>query len=244
MFARPLYASLTLLSALCLSQLALAGEPLVASDAVPGSLSANTSVTSEYFFRGLSQTGGLPAIQGGLDYALSLAAPVELYAGVWSSNVRFSQATLEADLYAGLRGAVGAFSWDLGAYAYLYPGAAASLAYDFFEGALGLGYDLGFASFSLSANYSPNNFGASGQALYTRLGLEAPLGDRLTLSAGVGYQTIEDNAAFGTPDYLDYSVGLGATLVGVDAALSFQGAAIEGCASGCQGLVFSLSKSL
>ncbi|MBS0329933.1 MAG: hypothetical protein JSR30_08780, partial [Proteobacteria bacterium] len=45
---------------------AMADEP-----ASPHTLSANVSLTSNYVFRGISQTGGEPAIQGGLDYSHS-----------------------------------------------------------------------------------------------------------------------------------------------------------------------------
>ena len=37
----------------------------------PHSFSANVGLTSNYIFRGISQTGGKPALQGGFDYAHS-----------------------------------------------------------------------------------------------------------------------------------------------------------------------------
>lgn len=56
-----------------------------ADDATPiHSFSANVALTSNYMFRGVSQTDDGPAIQGGFDYEYT---PLGLYAGVWASNV-------------------------------------------------------------------------------------------------------------------------------------------------------------
>ncbi len=46
--------------------------------------SANVALTTNYMFRGVSQTNNGPAIQGGFDYEYS---PYNLYVGVWASNV-------------------------------------------------------------------------------------------------------------------------------------------------------------
>ncbi len=51
---------------------------------------ANVALTTNYMFRGVSQTGNGPAIQGGFDYSYT---PIGLYAGVWASNVDSSSGT-------------------------------------------------------------------------------------------------------------------------------------------------------
>ena len=56
----------------------------------PNSLKANVALTSNYMFRGISQTNNGPAIQGGFDYTY---VPWSIYAGVWGSNVNSSSAT-------------------------------------------------------------------------------------------------------------------------------------------------------
>ena len=50
----------------------------------PHVFSANVALTTNYMFRGVSQTNNGPAIQGGFDYQYS---PYNLYVGVWASNV-------------------------------------------------------------------------------------------------------------------------------------------------------------
>ncbi len=84
-------------------------------------LSGNLALTTDYVFRGLSQTWGEPAIQGGLEGTLEHG----LYAGVWGSNISgksYSGGSLELDLYGGWKGELGGFGLQLGAVGYLYPG--------------------------------------------------------------------------------------------------------------------------
>ena len=60
-------------------------------------VSANVSFTSDYIWRGMTQSDG-PAIQGGFDYA----SEGGFYAGIWGSNVNFNDgAGSELDYYFG-----------------------------------------------------------------------------------------------------------------------------------------------
>ncbi len=60
----------------------------------------NVGITSDYVFRGFSQTHEYdPGVQGGVDATMGLG-----YAGVWASNVGFGNGTdAEVDLYGGVR---------------------------------------------------------------------------------------------------------------------------------------------
>ena len=75
---------------------AYAVDPIVDEKSVPGEFSANVALTSEYIFRGISQTDGTPAIQGGFDYSVTFLEDAGAlknlggYLGVWGSNVRFT----------------------------------------------------------------------------------------------------------------------------------------------------------
>ena len=121
-----------------------AAEPLVDAKAFPGEFSANVSLVSEYYFRGVSQTDDAPAVQGGFDWSASIddSAGIGVYLGVWGSNVDFNEtggvdgATIEIDYYGGLTGTIGdtGLGWDIGFIYYTSPGAAGSLNYDFWEG--------------------------------------------------------------------------------------------------------------
>ena len=57
----------------------------------------NVTLTSDYVFRGISQTDENPSIQGGFDISGDL-----LYAGVWGSNANYDGASGEFDIYLGL----------------------------------------------------------------------------------------------------------------------------------------------
>lgn len=205
---------------------------------------ANVGLTSDYVFRGISQSNEEPTLQGGMDWSSTTTG---LYAGVWGSGIDFDDATTEMDFYGGISKTVDNLTWDLGAIYYFYPGADDSKNYDFWELAAAVGYDLDFMQASISLNYSPDYFGGSGDAWYPAVNLTAPLPYGFTAEAGYGYQWIDDNAAFGTPDYATWSLGLGYGIEGFNLALKYIDTDLKEpaeCADGCgQRLVFSVSRS-
>lgn len=207
---------------------------------IPGEFSANVSLLTDYRFRGITQTDNEPAIQGGFDWAHDSG----FYLGTWASNLQFSDAHIEMDFYGGYANSIDNFSYDLGVIYYWYPGASRNQDFDFIELALGLGYDFGAFSTSLSFNYSPDNFGSSGDALYTEGGVSVPLPYDFELGASLGYQMIDDEAAFGTPDYLTWTVGLSRSFLGFDFGLSYVDTDEASCGSGCGAtVIFSASRS-
>ena len=83
-------------------------------------LSANIGATSNYLWRGLTQTKDSPAMSGGIDYANESG----FYAGAWTSNVDFDDGSgnqAELDLYAGFGGETGSVGYDVGVIYYAYP---------------------------------------------------------------------------------------------------------------------------
>lgn len=109
----------------CLSLLPFSAQ---AEDAVTpvaaevSALSGNLGLVSEYVFRGIRQTWGTPAIQGGIDYV----HPSGFYLGTWLSNTSanlYGNATVEIDLYGGYRATLKDFTLDLGVLQFIYPGA-------------------------------------------------------------------------------------------------------------------------
>lgn len=96
----------------------------VAADS-PSPFTANASITSQYLYRGIAQSGGKPAVQGGFDYA----NPNGLYVGTWASSISWIQDTgaassagMEWDMYGGYKGTVsGDLGYDVGVLHYYYP---------------------------------------------------------------------------------------------------------------------------
>ncbi len=86
------------------------------------SATGNVALTSDYVFRGLTQTWGGPAIQGGADLSMRNG----FAAGFWASSISertYPGAALELDVYASYGAQIdGDWSWRAGLYGYLYPG--------------------------------------------------------------------------------------------------------------------------
>ncbi|WML89597.1 TorF family putative porin [Thiothrix lacustris] len=99
--------------------MAVMGSLLVVSQAQAGA-SANIGVTSDYIWRGVTQTDEGAAVQAGLDYE----ADNGLYVGTWASNVDFPDVYngAEVDVYAGYKKDLkGELNFDVGAIRYMYP---------------------------------------------------------------------------------------------------------------------------
>ncbi len=177
-----------------------------------GSLAA----TSDYIFRGVSQTDEGPAIQGSLEVGHSIG----FYAGVWASNVDFDQPDgidIEVDIYAGW-----AFAFendtelDLYWIRYLYPGA---------NQGFGINYNEYIAEYSFLDNYTAtvawtdDLFRSDESAFYYNLNAEYELGvAELNLVLGVGYNDVSDAAG---SDFWDFQVGVNRNFGMINADLSY-----------------------
>lgn len=113
--------------------------------AAQAEVTGNLGLTSDYRFRGISQTQNAPAVQGGIDYAHKSG----FYVGNWnssvSSEVYTNGAGVESDLYAGFKKDVyKGITIDVGSYNYFYPRATTSAAtgsnFDTYEAFAGVGY--------------------------------------------------------------------------------------------------------
>jgi uncharacterized protein (TIGR02001 family) len=163
-------------------------------------LSGNVALTTDYTFRGISQTNMSSAIQGGFD-----AGYGSLYAGAWASNVAFG-GSQELDLYAGVKPVVGPLTLDFGVIGYFYPNSSDDGAEtDYVEGyakasiSPSKGVTLGVAGY-----YSPDFTLETDKAYYLEASGSVAVSDALTLSAAYGYQKIDDvNGA--SPGQLDDS---------------------------------------
>ncbi|MDQ7072995.1 MAG: TorF family putative porin [Gammaproteobacteria bacterium] len=79
----------------------------------------SVALSTDYVWRGYSQTDNDPAISGSFDYAHASG----FYAGTWASNVSFATDTdIEIDVYAGFGGELdNGLGWDIGWLRYIYP---------------------------------------------------------------------------------------------------------------------------
>lgn len=161
----------------------------------------NVAATSDYVFRGVSQTEEDPAISGGVDVSVG-----SFYAGTWASNVSFpgdDDTNAEIDVYGGIRPQVAGFNLDIGVVGYLYANQPDGADYDYAELKLAASRPVGRATFGAAVYYSPDFFGASeDEATYVEANAAVSPADRWTLSGAVGHQFV--SSAF---DYTTWNLG-------------------------------------
>lgn len=170
-----------------------------AADSSSHAYTANAAIASQYVFRGLAQTNGSPAIQGGADYAHASG----LYAGTWASSISWftdtnpgNSATVEWDAYAGYRRSFDSgFTTDIGYLRYEYPGEFPALPVGTVkpntdEVYLGVGWKWA----SLKYSYAVSDlFGVenSDGSFYLDLSVTIPFAEAWTLALHAGQQTFE-----------------------------------------------------
>ena len=219
----------------------LIGAALLATS-VQAEITANVALSSDYMFRGISQTDSTPAISGGFDYSHESG----FYAGVWASNVDsafFSGANVEIDTYFGYGGGSDNWSYDVGFLRYNYPGTSFNdnNTNEYYGS---VGYDFGVASVSGGIAYSSDFFGLDDSEYYS-LGVDIPVGD-YAVALAYGAQDMDK-----AQDYDHYSLGvsgeIGSAALGWD--LTWHGSDSDAETFGTDNLtdgrvVFTISKSL
>lgn len=176
----------------------LIGGILLATGA-QAEFTGNVALSSDYMFRGVSQTDNTPAISGGFDYSHESG----FYAGVWASNVDsgfFDEANVEIDTYLGYAGGSDNFSYDVGFLRYNYPGTGTN-DNNTNEVYGSVGYDFGVVAVSAGVAVSNDFFGLD-NAEYYSLGADIPVGD-YSIALGYGIQDVDD-----AQNYDHYSVGI------------------------------------
>ncbi len=220
----------------------------VAASAQAVDISGNVALTSDYRFRGISQSDESPAIQGGFDIGFENG----IYLGTWGSSVDFDSndgfdGSLELDYYGGWAGSItDSIGIDVGYIYYDYPGDdGAEGDYQEVYGSISL-WDL-----SLGVAYSDDYYGETGDFFYYQAGYSLGLTDNLSLDLHVGYNDLDEEGFLsdGATSYTDYSIGLTATWLAVDWSLAWVGTDLDksevfGTDWGDDTAVFTVSKSL
>jgi len=184
-------------------------------------ISGNVALTSDYRFRGISQSDTSGAIQGGFDAEFSPG----FYIGTWGSSVDFDSndgydGSLELDYYAGWSSAIGDtdFGIDVGYIYYDYPGDNGD------EGDYGEVYVSGsWKDLSASVNYSDDYYGGTGKFFYYAADYSLTLFDSLGVGFHVGYNDFDETGFFATntDSYTDWSVTLSYSWAGVDLSVAY-----------------------
>jgi uncharacterized protein (TIGR02001 family) len=120
-------------------------------------LSATPTLTTDYVFRGISQTRSRPAIQ----FTADLAHSSGVHIGGFVTNVAFAgtNARQEVDALFGYRFEALGMNWDLGGIYYAYPGYSrqpGQFRLDYFEVALKATREFGPVKVLGAFHYSPD----------------------------------------------------------------------------------------
>ena len=202
-----------------------AGSAAAQDDESPNSsfsFSANTTIASDYRFRGVSQTENDLTIQGGFD----VAHKDGFYAGVWASNLSgwgtFGGSNTELDLYGGYKTSIDGITLDLRAIYYLFPQGASRTAYAEIYGAVGA--TVADIDLTIGANYAPKQDALSlddvkedNVYVFADAGYAIPE-TPVSITAHIGYT--EGNAGAGpngwvpspTGIYVDWAIGASVAL--------------------------------
>jgi uncharacterized protein (TIGR02001 family) len=198
----------------------------------PGNFSASVWLTTDYVFRGVSNSDQGPAIQGSFDYA----HPVGFYAGVWASNSAFNDnggggaGGIEVDYYAGFANAIGNFGYDIAALYYTFPNDShdwyvgmdgGTLDPSYFESHLGLTYTWEPATIGGNWNWSPDFFGEDGDGNALWFTLDFALPKNFSIGGEYGVQDVKGDKLTNGYDYNWWRIGLGWELFGYGLDLSY-----------------------
>lgn len=171
-------------------------------------LTANAGVTSNYVFRGLTQTDDGIAPQGGIDYVHEIG----FYAGAWASNVEDSTVGdkgYETDLYAGYNFKLNEnVMFDVGYIAYLYSSTAT------FDDADEIYFGASFKDVSLTYYVGNRDVGAD----YTYIDLKYSMALPSDFNLHLHYGNMADDA--NNSDYEDIAIGVSKDIAGFDVGLT------------------------
>lgn len=158
-------------------------------------LTANVGVTSNYIWRGVTQTSDISAVSGGIDYANDSG----VYVGTWVSNLDGGQ--FEQDIYVGYGFEAGPVGLDVGYIKYMYP-VDATVQADFDELYVNASFDMFSAGVALTMS---KEAGGAEDDMYMYVGAEFEVKKGLTLGLTFGDYDIDGGSA---SDYSHMQVSL------------------------------------
>ena len=199
------------------------------ASAMAAEVSGNVALGSEYFFRGIDQSGG-EALSGGFDVAFDSG----FYVGTWASSIDFSGG-LELDYYAGYGGSFSEdVSYDIG---YLYYGYPQGPSTEEFEEIYG---SVSFSDVTVGFAYSDDYYASTGDSTYVYVDYGMSLSETVSLAFHYGTMSADDDAN----EADDYSISLSTEAAGLGFDLSWIDSSEDGGLFADNEFVLTISKSL
>jgi uncharacterized protein (TIGR02001 family) len=201
---------------------ALSSFPI--TQAFGAEVSGNIALTTDYKFRGISQSDSAPSVQGGFDIAFDNGA----YIGTWGAAVDFDCAIdtcgglnggIELDYYAGFASDISdSVSFDIGYIYYDYPQDEGLLG-DYGE----IYGSLSFGDFGIGMNYSDEYWGETGKFTYTYATYSMALSESVALDLLVGSGDYDEAGYLdGATEHMNWSVALSTSAGGLDFAITYE----------------------
>ena len=201
---------------------ALSSFPM--TQAFGAEVSGNIALTTDYKFRGISQSDSAPSVQGGFDIAFDNGA----YVGTWGAAVDFDCAIdtcgglnggIELDYYAGFASDISdSVSFDIGYIYYDYPQDEGLLG-DYGE----IYGSLSFGDFGIGMNYSDEYWGETGKFTYTYATYSMALSESVALDLLVGSGDYDEAGYLdGATEHMNWSVALSTSAGGLDFAITYE----------------------
>ncbi|MBK5944698.1 MULTISPECIES: TorF family putative porin [Halorhodospira] len=166
------------------------------------SLSSNVAITSNYLFRGFSESDEEPAVQGGFDLDHASGA----YVGTWASSLQPQDARgpLELDFYGGFGFDLTPDIWgDVGLTFYTYPDDSDSNTVEAYAGA---GTAFGEVEADFYVHVSDDYFDEDESSVYLETNWMTPLAAGFYAMAHLGYLVIDSDTNL---DGADAALGVG-----------------------------------
>jgi uncharacterized protein (TIGR02001 family) len=234
----------------------LAGPAVSAEAESDHQTSLNAAITSDYRYRGISQTRLRPALQGGGDYTHS---PSGLYAGAWGSTIHWikdagGSGNAEIDLYAGKRGMAGdSISYDIGVLTYVYAGNALARVPGFASAnTTELSAQIGMGPAYVKYAHAVSNlfgFVDSKHSGYLDFGANVGVAPGTMLNLHAGRQRVKNTSAASYTDWKlgltrDFTFATGAlAIVGTNASRAAYASPANGKFLGKTAVIVTVSKS-
>lgn len=185
-------------------------------------VSGNVALTSDYRFRGISQSDSAPSIQGGFDIAFDSG----VYVGTWGAAVDFDSTSeiglnggIELDYYIGYASDIGdtGVSYDVGYIYYDYPQDEALLG-DYQE----IYGSVSFSDFTVGVNYSDEYWGETGEIYYYYGSYSIALPNDFSLDLLLGRVDYDEIGYTLTKSHTHWVVGISKSFADLDFSLAYE----------------------
>jgi len=197
------------------AQEAPATEAPAADEEAESPVTWSLALTSDYVFRGITQTDYDPALQAGLTYSWDSG----VYVGAWTSNVDFQDddgPSIEFDTYVGWSHDF-SDDWNLDLSLVHYSYFGEHEVYGNIDYAEGIGKLTWNEMLTFTLAYAPDYSNSDYSSLYANIGGSWELGNDFSLNAGIGHTNFSDDV----DGYTDWNIGVSRPFGPVTLALNY-----------------------